>query len=162
MQLIARQRLKRNLLSQVLANFGPLRLEARGTSMLPTLWPGDILHVRACEAGDLQRGAVIVSRRGNVFQAHRIRLITREDGGWRAWTHGDSTSRPDGEVGPENLVGLVVRIERSGHLLEVPRFRPVRCFLWSLAVRFGRFLRVFKWVRTRCRQAITRSSKTEI
>ena len=86
MQLIVRQRLKGNLLSELLANFGALRLEARGTSMLPAIWPGDVVHVRACEAGDLRQGAVIVSRRGNVFQAHRIRLITREDGGWRAWT----------------------------------------------------------------------------
>ena len=52
----ARDALVCELVAELLRSGQAARLRVIGTSMLPTLWPGDRLRVEAADPGSLQRG----------------------------------------------------------------------------------------------------------
>jgi len=43
--------LKIDLAADVICGFGTLRLRVKGFSMLPTIWPGDVVSVSGAEWG---------------------------------------------------------------------------------------------------------------
>ena len=63
-----------------------IRLKATGTSMLPAVWPGDILTVSRRATAELQPGQIILCYRNHCFVAHRLvgqsgdSLVTRGGG----------------------------------------------------------------------------------
>src|SRR5437773_2244681 len=63
MKIFQREAIKCDLASQVLRSTGELRLRALGLSMLPSLWPGDILSIQSCTFEDVA-GAILCCVRG--------------------------------------------------------------------------------------------------
>ena len=49
--------MKQELLLQVLRDYGRVRIRALGTSMLPALWPGDVLDIERTDGGEIGGGA---------------------------------------------------------------------------------------------------------
>jgi signal peptidase I len=93
--------------------FGVLRLRVTGSSMLPSILPGDVLWFRRCAANEARTGEVVLfTREGRLF-AHR--LIARSAG--RLVTQGDGVTAPDPPLEPEQLVGRACRILRRGRML---------------------------------------------
>ena len=76
----AREEARCSLAAEALQASGVLKLQARGVSMLPTLWPGDILTVRSQRAEEVEPGDVMLyMRRERFFDSPRLskRLIGR-------------------------------------------------------------------------------------
>ena len=58
--------------TESLRRHGRARLAATGASMLPAIWPGDILEVHATAPDSVQRGEVVLFARDGRFYAHRV------------------------------------------------------------------------------------------
>lgn len=106
---------KCNLAAEVLVSFGNLRFAATGWSMIPSLWPGDILIVERVSLDGLRLGDIVLVEREGGLCAHR--LIARPDGsGWGKWlTQGDAMPAPDRPLCDRNLLGRVTSLVRNGN-----------------------------------------------
>ncbi len=109
-----REAVKRNLVAEVARSFGQVRLKVTGTSMLPAVWPGDILTVSRRNAAELLPGQIVLCFRDQEFVAHRLtgkigdRLITR----------GDSLNYDDPPFREDEILGQVVSILRDGRSVD--------------------------------------------
>jgi hypothetical protein len=101
---------KCSLASEVLRRFGELRLQVTGASMLPSLWPGDLLLIRSAQFTEVSRGDLVLFFRDNRFFVHRVLDVS----GDRLLTQGDGLTTPDPAVGRDELLGRVLFITRDG------------------------------------------------
>jgi signal peptidase len=133
----------RSLFLEVLRSFGEAKLAVNGTSMLPSIWPGDILEVRRPRDPEnpAEVSEVVLFEREGRFFAHRVvevEKVRRADGGDRyrtvLVTRGDRLRAPDPPVEAEELLGRVTCILRGGR---------------RLAPRFGVWHRLVSWVLAR-------------
>jgi signal peptidase I len=89
------------------------RLPAVGTSMLPTIQPGDILVVGRAVPEALAVGDIIVWLADERLIAHRVlRLFTEGRERWFQ-TQGDARPQPDPAAPVTRVIGRVVDVERS-------------------------------------------------
>jgi hypothetical protein len=102
---------KHSLAAEVLRNTGKLRLVARGHSMLPTLWPGDLLNIEATSVEWVRAGDLVLFSREDRFFVHRI-LGRNESTRPSLVTRGDSMPQADAPVFAEELLGRVVSFQR--------------------------------------------------
>lgn len=105
-----RDAVKRELTAEVIRQFGEVRLKVTGTSMLPSVWPGDMITVRRQSAADLRPGQIVLCYRDRAFVAHR--LIAKH--GNLCSTRGDSLRYSDQPFRDEEVLGAVVSIVRQG------------------------------------------------
>jgi hypothetical protein len=64
--------IRKGLFLEVLASFGEARLAVTGLSMLPAVWPGDILTVRRKRIEEIAPGDVVLYSRNGQFTVHRV------------------------------------------------------------------------------------------
>jgi|SRR5271170_5753495 len=107
------------LVVDVAHNFGEVSLRVTGASMVPALWPGDVITIRRRDIAELQPGQIVLSRRQRELVAHRIVWIRGDS----VITRGDSLLLDDPPVNAFNIVGEVVSIDRHGRPL-----RPKQSF----------------------------------
>ena len=93
---------------------GEVRLKVTGASMLPAIWPGDVITVRRCEVSELRPGQIALYHREGKLTAHRIKRISRD----HLVTRGDSVLSFDAPVSPLGIVGQVVTILRNGRYFD--------------------------------------------
>jgi signal peptidase I len=98
------------LVAEVVRSFGEVRLRVNGCSMMPAIWPGDVLIVRRCGVVELQLGQIALCRRKGELVAHRIASI-RDNA---IITRGDTLLVDDPPTSECDLVGRVVRVLRNG------------------------------------------------
>ena len=109
------------LLADVIRRFGRVHLRATGTSMLPSISPGDLLLVVQCPAESMQPGDVVVfTHRTRVF-AHRLVEKRRDPAGFAFVTRGDSNWHNDPPSRDDQLIGKVVAVRSAG---QSPRRTP--------------------------------------
>jgi signal peptidase I len=90
---------------------GKLRLRVTGSSMLPTIWPQDILLVRRCQLEAAAEGDIVLFTRHRRLFAHRV---TARRGAVLV-TQGDGIGQADAPVDASEFLGKVMRIvRRSG------------------------------------------------
>jgi hypothetical protein len=123
----AREVHKLELAAEVLASGGALRLQAMGTSMLPSIWPGDVLSIEHKAGGEIVLGDIVLVARDGRFFVHR--LMGKSESGWI--TRGDSLPQDDEPVAEDQVLGLVSLIHRRSRVV-VPR-RRVSPFRRTLA-----------------------------
>jgi hypothetical protein len=89
-----------------------VRMRVQGESMLPALWPGDIVEIAPCTISGLRAGEIVLAWRDGRLFLHRY--VSRCDlGGFLLC--GDSMPSPDRPVPPEALLGrLVGRVNGGG------------------------------------------------
>jgi hypothetical protein len=118
-----RRELEGELFLEVLKSAGQARLAVTGTSMLPSIWPGDILEVHRQSVAEIVPGDVVLRERNGAFLAHRV--VEKVDWPERTLliTRGDALRAPDRPIAPEELLGRVTAILRGGRRLE-PRLTP--------------------------------------
>jgi signal peptidase len=102
------------LVDDVASIAGAVRLRVTGASMLPALWPGDVIAVEYCGFAGLRTGQVVLFRRDGGLTAHRIRGFN----GDRVLTRGDSNPCFDPPVKAEEIVGRIVNVTRGGCTFE--------------------------------------------
>jgi len=100
---------KRDLAAEVICQFGEVRLKVNGASMLPSVWPGDVLTVRRRSPGELLTGRIVLCYRDGAFIAHR--LVRKQDND--LITRGDSHAFEDPAFSTDDLLGEVVSIHRG-------------------------------------------------
>jgi signal peptidase I len=105
------------LVADVARGFGQARLSVTGASMIPAIWPGDVISVRRRKLAALQVGKIVLYRRGENLTAHRITSIR----GARLVTRGDSLPHNDPSISESDIVGEVVSLLRSGRRIPVRR-----------------------------------------
>jgi hypothetical protein len=115
---------------------GRLRLQVSGGSMLPSVWPGDILLIHLAEFSGLRTGDLLFYARNGGFVVHRVvgknvdAVITR----------GDALAQDDDPVAPSRVLGKVAVIER-GRARFVPKEKltSAQRLLRSLICRYDGF-----------------------
>ena len=116
----ARERLGCELAAEVLRSSGRLRLRATGASMLPAVWPGDVLCVCRRSATQALPGDIILfARQGRLF-AHRVVERTFHQGAPYWITRGDTLDHHDPQVSSHELLGRITSIQRGSRRI-VPR-----------------------------------------
>ena len=114
--------LKCELASDVMRSFGRLRLKVTGCSMLPVIWPGDILELERAKRSDLTHGEIVLFSRDRRLIAHRVLRTS----GSVIVTRGDAMPYIDPVVAEDELLGRVACILRDGI-----RIRPSKTLSFS-------------------------------
>lgn len=109
MELEQREAIGCGLVAEVAGGFGEVRLKVTGASMIPALWPGDVITVKP-DAAESQPGQVVLYRRGGKLVAHRV--VRAENG--LIVTRGDAISQNDPLIRGADIVGRVVAVVRNG------------------------------------------------
>jgi signal peptidase I len=117
-----------DLWAAVVRDAGFARLKVTGLSMLPAIWPGDVLLVRGRPSNLLQPGQVLLYQRNGRLTAHRIIRIV----GGRLLTRGDCVSSFDEPVQASEIVGQVVGITRNGRAVKLEPSLVQRVAAWVL------------------------------
>lgn len=101
-------------LSLEILHRGAIRITAWGTSMLPSIWPGDLLTVEPARHDEVVGGDIVLVLRNHRVFIHRV-VGTREENGRQMWiTQGDSMPQSDPAAFACDLPGKVVGIRRGG------------------------------------------------
>jgi signal peptidase len=117
-----------DLLAGVVRDAGSARLKVTGLSMLPAIWPGDVLTVRSLSPELLQPGQILLYRRHRKLTAHRIVRVA----GGHIVTRGDCIPSLDTPVGWDKVVGIVVGISRNGRAVKLESSPWQRAVAWLL------------------------------
>jgi len=123
------------LVAEALRLSGRLRLQVHGESMLPALWPGDVVEIASCSLEDVWPGEIVLARRDGRLFLHRL-VSTCKPGGFLL--RGDSMPGSDPQFPAEALLGRLVSKadERRGVSGFRVRWFGVNWFgvRWSLAL----------------------------
>ena len=110
------------LAGDVVCKFGEVRLRVFGTSMVPSILPGDLISVQRAELSEISSGEIVLySRDGRLF-AHRVVARAGSHDDPRLITRGDRLFHSDPPVSSLEMLGRVTSIQCGdgrGH-------RPVR------------------------------------
>jgi hypothetical protein len=99
--------------------------------MVPTLWPGDELQIRALGLAEPARGELLLFVRDGRLCTHR--LIGRLDDGAQLITRGDAAITSDPPVAVSEILGTVTSISRGGR--EIPISSSATRKLLSFGIR---------------------------
>ena len=116
-----REHLKLNLVIETLQIWGAVNLKAWGTSMLPSLWPGDLLTIQNTAWETVVPGDIVLLLRDHRVFIHRL-IEKRLDQNVPSWiTKGDAMplNDPPATEFPTKFLGRVAAIRR-GHRSFVP------------------------------------------
>jgi hypothetical protein len=91
--------------------------------MYPTIRPGDVLRIQSTPVADIRVGDIAVCRRPKHLFSHRVMAKGAAAGRPYVITRPDRVLKDDGPTFDENLLGVVVAIERRGR--SVP-LRPAK------------------------------------
>jgi signal peptidase I len=116
------------LVIEVARSAGEVRLEVIGASMLPSLWPGDVLTVRRCNFAELQPGQIVLYRRAEKLITHRVVRIAGDE----LIARGDARPHYDAPARGGAVVGRVVGIDRNGRCVSTEQFVWQRMVSWIL------------------------------
>src|SRR5580704_3545915 len=102
-----------DLFTEILRTYGEAKLGVTGTSMLPAIWPHDVLSVRNVDAGEMFPGDIVVFRGSGGIIAHRLveRTTFHKQIHWV--TRGDSLDGDDLALTSDDLLGRVTAVQRG-------------------------------------------------
>src|ERR1035441_180619 len=104
------QAIRCELAAEALCVSGKLRLRVFGGSMLPSIWPGDVLLIRRTPLAEMGLGDLILYASDSGFIVHRI---VKKDADTFT-TRGDSLRVDDQPVPFSRVLGKIAIIERNG------------------------------------------------
>jgi signal peptidase I len=100
----------RELATEVVRSFGVLRFRATGSSMLPAIWPGDIVLVQRRRIEEIGVGEIVLFRCYGRLVSHRVIAHL----GTFLVTQGDTIPQADPPVMASELLGTVTEIVQRG------------------------------------------------
>jgi len=136
----SREQLKHNLAAETLRTAGKFRLAAFGYSMLPTLWPGEVLTIQAQSLEQVRPCEVVLFSREGRFFIHRVVRKIEMGMETRLITRGDALPSVDATVQPIEFLGKIVSVRRGGREIPVPACSSWRRFM-GLALTYSAHLR---------------------
>jgi len=115
------------LAADALRRDGRLRLQVRGESMLPSIWPGDAVEIADCRLEDIHPGEIVLALRDDRLFLHRFLGRRGPDG---FLLRGDSMPAPDPIFPSDGFQGRLDQVTRAGRTIPLSvRLRP-----WSRAL----------------------------
>lgn len=137
--------------ADILRAHGQIRIAAYGLSMLPSLWPGDVLTVKQESLDDIAEGEIVLCERNGQFVAHRV-LRRPSAGDPYLVTRGDALPFEDEPVARYKVLGRVVSVERRGRPLpSVPTCSTRTRVFGQLLSSWGRVRSLaLRWQSVRC------------
>jgi signal peptidase I len=103
-----------DLVGEVVRTFGAVRLRVFGTSMVPSILPGDLIFIQRAKASEISTGEIaLYLREGRLF-AHRVVAQAGSAEQPLLILRGDRLRGQDSPVCPSELLGKVKFIERGG------------------------------------------------
>ena len=100
-----------SLAGEIVRTFGQVRLRVFGTSMVPSILPGDLISVQRAGLSGINSGEIVLySRAGRLF-AHRVVCRAGSHEETRLITRGDRLSHNDPPVCSSELLGRVTSIQ---------------------------------------------------
>jgi Peptidase S24-like len=99
------------LVADALHRSGYLRLRVRGESMLPALWPGDVVEIASCSLEEIKPGEIALALRDGRLFLHRF--VSCTPNGFKLC--GDSMPGADPWFTPAELLGRLVRVRARAH-----------------------------------------------
>ena len=115
-----------SLAKETLRSFGEFRFVAWGSSMLPSVFPGDTLIVRHETAETAPVGVIVLLARQGRLYAHRLVDKTQESGQLRLIVRGDALSSDDPPFAEDEVLGRVTAVIRRGRRIDLDGKNP-RC-----------------------------------
>lgn len=97
-----------------------VRLKAWGTSMLPSLWPGDVLTIQSAGRASVAPGDIVLAVRNEHFFIHRLVKIVDLPRCSQVILRGDAMPHNDPPSQASEVLGRVCRIQRK-HRIVIPR-----------------------------------------
>ena len=104
---------KLGLAAELLRGHGTLHLKARGTSMLPSVWPGDLVTIQSVADDEAVVGDILLVLRDNRFFVHRLVERRLVQDCLLLIMKGDAMPHNDPPATASQLLGRVTRIRRS-------------------------------------------------
>jgi hypothetical protein len=136
----ARTTLACGLAGDVVRRFGGIRLRVFGTSMVPSILPGDLISVQRADLSEISPGEIVLySRDGRLF-AHRVVARAGSHNDPRLTTRGDRLSYTDPLISSGELLGRVTSIQCGDGRLHRPVRPAARVRLWEQMI--ARVLRI--------------------
>jgi len=109
------ERQKRDLSLETLRSQGSVRMRALGTSMVQSIWPGDVVSV---EKGieDIKTGTIVLTLRDDRLFMHRLVDVNKSEGDKWFVTQGDALALPDPAVSRDQILGRISSVHRKGRV----------------------------------------------
>ena len=112
------------LAMEVVRTFGRVRLRVMGTSMAPSLLPGDLISVQRAYLDEIAPGDIVMFAQRERLFVHRVAarsVLSTADGPEEPCliTRGDRHRHDDPGVSASQLLGRVVSIERGNRNVEL-------------------------------------------
>ena len=120
----------RMIVSDLLEGGTPVRFQAGGPSMSPTIRDGEAVSVRPVRPGDLRPGALLLFRQHNRLALHR--LVKKQDG---LFFCGDAALSGLERAVPEEVLGTAVAVHRAGAAIELNTVRQRRAGMLRYRLR---------------------------
>lgn len=121
-----------DLAAEVLHRFGEVRFIAHGSSMVPSIYPGDLLTVRSDAVANARRGEIVFFLLGGRPFVHRVMRKWPERNRIAFATRGDAIPKEDPSVDASQLLGRVISIQRRGKRV-------------AIVAKPGPFTRAHRW-----------------
>lgn len=113
-----REMLTCGLAEELVRRFGEVRLRVFGTSMLPSIFPGDLIYVQRAAISEISSGEIVLySRQGRLF-AHRVIACGGSAAQPLLITRGDRLRHDDSPVSSSELLGRVTSVGRGEHYVK--------------------------------------------
>jgi len=100
----------------ILSSFGQVRFRVVGTSMIPTVWPNDVVTIGHVDVLSIRPSQIVLVRVEYGFVLHRVVRCDSKS----LTSRGDSVGFEDPPVGLDQVLGRLIEIERGGVSLKPP------------------------------------------
>jgi hypothetical protein len=108
-----------------------VQLRVHGESMLPTLWPGDVVEIASCSLEDVAPGEIVLALRDGRLFLHRFVARCTQD---TFQLRGDSMPGSDPLYPSEALLGRLARSSDEGRSVSAAALRQGLGVKWSRTV----------------------------
>ena len=102
-----------DLFAEAVRRFGSHQVRVGGRSMLPAIWPGDCVTIRAVPHDAIGAGDVVGIRRGATLVVHRVVEWVALPAGLHIVTRGDALPQADAPMPVACVVGRVSEVRRG-------------------------------------------------
>jgi hypothetical protein len=119
------------LVAEALRLGGPVRLRVHGESMLPALWPADVVEIAHCSPEEVRAGDIVLALRDGRLFLHRL-VGKCTSAGFKL--RGDSMPGPDPRFHAEALLGRLVEPQIGHRLLPAMFSRAIGLILCHFAL----------------------------
>jgi signal peptidase I len=117
-----------DLVAEVVRATGSATLKVTGLSMLPAIWPGDVLTVSRVSPKLIEPDQVVLYRHNGKFTAHRVVEVAHD----HFLTRGDCVPSLDPPVTFSAMVGQVIAVSRNGRAVKFQPSAWQRTAAWFL------------------------------